>query len=138
MRSRQFTSFNPVLIPWNQITLPSLPPLLPIPCPFLLAFEQALRLGKGEKNLVIFSDHTFPKQRACHRLPFCRLLPRLDKFSLSVLISKQGRILSCHCKQTARLGVFLPPPPGGNLLMVLFDQYRYLKQPKNMCDWDGF
>ena len=27
---------------------------------------------------------------------------------------------------------------GGNSLMVLFDQYRYLKQPKQMCDWDGF
>ena len=112
-------------------------PLAPNPLSFLLAFEQALRLGKGWKKPSDFFRSHFPQTES---LSQATLLRRLDKFSLSVLISKQGRILSCHCKQTARPGVFLSPPPsrGGNLLMVLFDQYRYLKKPKNMCDWDGF
>ena len=120
MRSRQFTSFNPVLIPWNQITLPSLPPLLPIPCPFLLvAFEQAVRLGKRVKKTSWFFQITLsPSRKPVHRLPFCRLLCRLDKFSLSVLISKQEDPLLSVSKQLGSECFFLR---GGNSLIVLFD-----------------
>ena len=120
MRSRQFTSFNPVLIPWNQITLPSLPPLLPIPCPFLLvAFEQAVRLGKRVKKTSWFFQITLsPNRKPVHRLSFCRLLRRLDKFSLSVLISKQEDPLLSVSKQLGSEFFF---PRGGNSLIVLFD-----------------
>ena len=35
-----------------------------------------------------------------------------------------------------KLGFFLCP--GWELIRDLFDQYRYLKQPKKICDGDGF
>ena len=47
----------------NNPPLPS--PLAPNPLPLLLVCELALCLGERvKKNLVIFSDHSFPKQRA--------------------------------------------------------------------------
>ena len=64
LRLRQFTSFNPLLIPWNQVTLPSLLSLLPIPYPFCYPVKRLSVWGKGDKNPVIFSDHTFSKQKA--------------------------------------------------------------------------
>ena len=52
MRLRQFTGFNPLLIPYPmESSYPPLPSLLaPNTLPLLLACEQAFCLGKGWKN----------------------------------------------------------------------------------------
>ena len=49
MRLRQFTSFNPLLIPWNQITLPSLPPCSQSLAPFVSLWTGSL-FGERWKN----------------------------------------------------------------------------------------
>ena len=96
MRLSQFTSSNPVLIPWNQITLPFLPPLLPIPC-HLLACEQGLCLGKRvKKTSWLFQITISPNRDPVHRLPFCRLLHR------------PRRILAFRAHQQAREDPLLP------------------------------
>ena len=53
MRLRQFTSFNPLLIPWNQIALPSLPPCSQSLTPFVSLwtgslFGERVRKSQGE------------------------------------------------------------------------------------------
>ena len=53
MRLRQFTSFNPLLIPWNQIALPSLPPCSQSLTPFVSLwtgslFGERVKISQGE------------------------------------------------------------------------------------------
>ena len=64
MRLRQFTSFNPLLIPWNQITLPSHLPLLQFPYPFCQLVNRLSVLVKGEKKPRDFFRPHFPQSES--------------------------------------------------------------------------
>ena len=71
MRLRQFTSFNPLLIPWNQITLPFPPPLLQIPYPFCQLVNRLSVLVKGEKKpLNFFRSHFLQPESLFTGYPF--------------------------------------------------------------------
>ena len=46
------------------------------------------------------------------------------------------QIPTFHAHQLVKSSGFFSPR-GGNSFVILFDQYRYLKQPKKICDGDG-
>ena len=89
MRLRQFAGFIPLLIPWYQITLPSLP----------------------------FSFQYLTPFDACY--------------------AAYTQIAGFRVHQLAKSSGFFSPR-GGNSFVILFDQYRYLKQPEKIFDGDGF